>query len=104
MLILPMALALDGVVISNIVFMSNFAVWQKIVLVGAMIAAYIAFFIVQGLGDTLLKRVIGRCFFYGLQGGVILMAISGGAWSVLIVAIISLLFKTFFTILSAPKS
>ena len=104
MLILPMALALDGFVMSSIVFVTDFALWQKIILVGAMIAAYIAFFIVQVLGDTLFRRVIGRCGFYGLQGGVILMAISGGAWSVLIAAIISLLFKTFFTIFSAPKS
>lgn len=104
MLILPIVLALDSLVMSGIVFVSDFAVWQKIVLVCAMIAAYIAFFVVQVLGDTLLRRVIGRCFFYGLQGGVILMAISGGAWSVLLAAIISLLFKTFFTIFSAPKS
>lgn len=98
-----MALALDSFVISSIVLMSNFAVWQKTILVCAMIAAYIAFFVVQTVGDTRWKRIVGRVGFYALQIGVIIMAISGGAWNVVISAIISLAFKTFFTVFSAPK-
>lgn len=104
MLILPMVMALDGFVISSIVLMSNFAVWQKSILVCAMIASYIAFFVVQTVGDTRRKRIAGRVGFYALQIGVILMAISGGAWLVATSALISLAFKTFFTIFSAPKS
>ena len=104
MLILPMALALDSFVISSIMLMSNFAVWQKTILVCAMIAAYIAFFTVQTMGDTCWKRIIGRLAFYTLQIGVILMAISGGAWFIVIPAVVSLAFKTLFTIFSAPKS
>lgn len=104
MLILPMALALDGFVISSIVLMSDFAAWQKIILVCATIAAYIAFFAVQTVGDTRWKRVVGRTFFYALGIGVIAMAISGSAWFVVVSVVISLAFKTFFTIFSAPKS
>lgn len=95
---------LDSFVIANIVFMPDAAAWQKVILIFAIIAAYFAFFAVQAFGDTIIKRIVGRIVFYALQIGVIVMAVGGGAWFVTISAIISLTFKTFFTIFSAPKS
>jgi hypothetical protein len=95
---------LDSFVIANIVFMPDAAAWQKVILIVAIIAAYFAFFTVQAFGDTIIKRIVGRIVFYTLQIGVIVMAVGGGAWFVAISAIISLAFKTFFTIFSAPKS
>lgn len=103
-LITTMILAMDIFSIASLCENTSFEVWSKIFMSAGMLASYVAFFYVQCYGDTVVRRVIGRCVFYFAQIGVAITCITTGAWYAFVPIVFSLLAKTFFTIVSAPKS
>lgn len=102
MLVLNVIMTIDVAMIMPIVG-SNLSIGRKAILALIIAVGYIFFWIHQCFGDSLVKRIVGRLFFYTCNAAVIILTAVFSLWYVVPVAILSILFKFFCDIFSSPK-